>query len=55
MLKKNANGSYTQTHSISMNNPQAKQDSDWFDELCKKHDTKNHWKKKPKNKNEKEN
>lgn len=48
MFKKNTNGSYSQKYSISLNNPEAKQNDDWFDDLCKKYDTKNYWKKKSK-------
>jgi hypothetical protein len=46
MMKKNYSGSYSPRQSISMNNPQVKNDGDWWDELCKTHGAKNHWKKK---------
>ena len=49
MMKKNANGSYSQRNPISINNPQAKRESeDWWDELCKAHGETNHWKKQTK-------
>ena len=48
MMKKNSNGSYSPIQAISMNNPQSKNDSDWWNELCKTHGAKNHWKKKGK-------
>jgi len=39
---------------INRNNPYKQEDKDWFDEMCKKHDAENHWKKeKPKPKKKK--
>jgi hypothetical protein len=39
---------------INRNNPIKSKDKDWFDELCKKYNTENHWKKeKPKKKKSK--
>lgn len=49
-MKKNANGSYSPRTAISTSNPQAKEDGDWWDEVCKAHGEKNHWKKEEKKK-----
>ena len=37
------------TYAGTRDNPAKKsEDDDWWEELCKKHQAKNHWKKKPK-------
>tara|TARA_R100001377_G_C3179477_1_gene106077 strand:- start:281 stop:469 length:189 start_codon:yes stop_codon:yes gene_type:complete len=49
-MKKNANGSYSPRTAISTSNPQAKEDGDWWDEVCKAHGEENHWPKPSKKK-----
>ena len=47
-MKKNRNGSYSAVTPISMTNPEVSKKEDWWDELCKAHNAKNHWKKESK-------
>ena len=47
-MKKNRNGSYSAVTPISMTNPEVSKKEDWWDELCKSHGEKNHWKKESK-------
>jgi len=49
-MKKNDNGSYSPRTAISPNNPQSKEDSDWWDEMCKAYGAENHWPKPSKKK-----
>jgi len=44
------NGKHIHKSPINMDNPQKKEDSDWWAELCKKHGAKNAWKKENKKK-----
>ena len=38
-------GRHKQRYEPSMNNPEVVKKNDWWDELCAKHNTKNHWNK----------
>ncbi len=42
---KNLTGKYKHRFEPSMNNPEVVKKNDWWDELCAKHNTKNHWNK----------
>lgn len=42
---KNLTGKYKHRFEPSMNNPEVVKKNDWWDELCAKHNTKNHWSK----------
>ncbi len=42
---KNLTGKYKHRFEPSMNNPEVVKKNDWWDELCAKHYTKNHWNK----------
>jgi hypothetical protein len=48
--KGNLKGSYRQDYvpSLKGGNPEKKKEYDWWDEICKKHGAKNHFKKKNK-------
>ena len=50
---KNLTGKLKHRYEPSMNNPEKVKKTDWWDELCAKHNTKNHWKK-DKDKSDKE-
>tara|TARA_Y100000310_G_C20238947_1_gene603706 strand:+ start:77 stop:301 length:225 start_codon:yes stop_codon:yes gene_type:complete len=41
-------GRYLHKSPICVNNPQKSAERDWWDELCKAHGEKNHWKKEDK-------
>ena len=48
---KGQQGKFVHRTPISMKNPEVgNKDYDWWDELCKAHGAKNHWKKKKKKK-----
>ena len=53
---KNLTGKHKHRFEPSMNNPEKVKKTDWWDELCAKHNTKNHWSKEKDNssKNNKE-
>ena len=44
-------GKHTHRTPISIDNPEVRKDSDWWDELCEAHGAKNYW---PKNKRKKD-
>jgi hypothetical protein len=45
-----SNGKHVHKSAINLDNPQKKEDSDWWAEMCKKHGEKNVWKKEDKKK-----
>ena len=45
-MKKNSSGAWSPDTPVSMNNPEKRDEKDWWDEMCKAHAEENHWKKK---------
>ena len=51
---KNLTGKHKHRFEPSMNNPEVVKKNDWWDELCAKHNTKNHWNKEKDNSSNKD-
>lgn len=51
---KNLTGKHKHRFEPSMNNPEVVKKNDWWDELCAKHNTKNHWSKEKDNSSNKD-
>jgi len=47
---KHLSGKHKQRFSPSINNPEVVKKTDWWDDVCKAHGEKNHWRKKVANK-----